>query len=1236
MSPEMNAVLDPARLAELRATGLLDSPAEEAFDRLTRLAARLLDAPVALVSLVDADRQWIKSQFGLASPLAETRETPVRTSCCRHAVAAGETLAIEDARIHPLTASYAESVAYLGAPLRTAEGHVLGTLCVVDQRPRAWTAEHAETLEALAASVSAEIRLRRDLHERQAAEQALSRRNDLLELLRAVGDDANQAATVEEAVAACLERVCSYTGWPVGHACLVDAAGGLVSGRIWHLDGAERYASFRAASEAARFAAGEGLPGRVLATGEPAWGVDVASDPGFIRASAAAECGLHGAFAFPVQARGKVAAVLEFFTESNREPDAAVLDVMRHVGTQMGRVAERAHAQEGLRQSEERTRRIVESAHDAFVAMDAQGRVTDWNARAEQIFGYTRAEAYGRSLAELIIPPEHGARVEQLFREGAKPIVNQRVEVPAIHRAGSTFPVEMTVTPIRVGGSQIYTAFLHDISERKRGQEELRRKEEYFRALIEKASDLITILDIQGMFRYESPAVYELFGYEGEELRGRNAFELIHPDDVGAVLAVFGEILSQPGTSCEVPFRFLHKDGSWRWLGARGTNLLEHPAVGGVVVNSRDITASRAAKEALGESQRMLATLMRNLPGMAYRRRNDDAGWPMEFVSGGAKSLTGYTPAELVPGGTVSYASLVHPGDAEYVRRQVEAALAEGRPFELEYRILTASGEVRWVWEQGLGVRSATDELVALEGFIADVTERKQAEAELVRAKESAEAANRAKSEFLSQMSHELRTPLNSVIGFTNVLRKNKRGALGDQELGFLDRIASNGVHLLGLINDILDLSKVEAGKVEVELAPVALDETVKSIMTELQGAVRDRPIELRALVPTSLATLQADAVKLKQVLINLVGNALKFTERGSVTLAVTTDAAGRPVRIDVADTGVGIPRDRLTAIFQPFEQAEVGTSRRFGGTGLGLAISSSLCELMGYRLQVRSEEGVGSVFSVILAPHAPQPELVPSLVAPAVAVARPAPAQPAETSFLDEGAADFGGRLVLVIDDEADSRILLAHHTEEMGCRTVTAASGEEGLRLARELRPDLITLDLLMPGMNGWNTLRELQADAELRHIPVVVVSVLAGESRRDLDGAAELVDKPVGRGPLLAALRRALARGVQRALVVDGDPVARTAAADLLRADGVEVRMAAHPRAAMRMLDTFSPDLVLLDTPVSVPDGRELIRALHDRSRRGGVAPPVVVAAMHRREPEPVHAGAGAGAGMMIPTG
>jgi PAS domain S-box-containing protein len=1202
-----DSVHDAARLAELRATGLLDSPADPAFDRFTRLAARLLDAPVALVSLVDVDRQFFKSHVGLSEELADKRQTPLTHSYCRHTVASGHTLAIRDARLHPLVAhnpavAEYDAIAYLGAPLRTAEGHVLGTLCVVDNRPRAWSAEQAETLEALAASVSTEIRLLRDLAERRAAEVALGRKNELLELLHAVAADANQAGTLQAAVAACLRRVCAHTGWPVGHAYFMEGDG-LVSSGLWH--GADGFAAFRAATELTRFAAGEGLPGRVLETGRPAWRTDVAADPEFTRAHAAAECGLHGAFAFPVEVRGQVKAVLEFFCGEAGEPEGAVLDVMRHVGTQMGRVAERTLAQEGLRQNEERTRRIVESAHDAFVAIDAEGLVVDWNAQAERTFGWRRDEVYEQPLVDLIIPPaereRHLRAMEELLRTGEGPGLNGRVEVQVMHRGGTVFPVEMTLSPVQVGGSRIFTAFLHDISERKQAQQEVQRKEEYFRALIEKASDLITILNVEGTFIYESPAVYQLFGYEGEELRGRNAFELIHPDDVGAVLATFGVILAEAGTTAAVDFRFLHKDGSWRWLGARGTNLLGHPAVGGVVVNSRDITASRAAEEA----SRRLASIVESSDDAIVSKSLD--GTILSWNSG-AERIYGYTAEEVVG---LPIDLLVPPEAAGDEARILELIRRGERIRHYETVRLRRDGRRIHVSMTVSLIRDAEGNVTSASSISRNITERKRAEAELVRAKETAEAANVAKSEFLSRMSHELRTPLNSVIGFTNVLKKNKRGALGEQELGFLDRIASNGMHLLGLINDILDLAKVEAGKAEVELSTVALDETARTILTELQGAVRDRPVELRTVIPASLAPLEADAVKLKQVLINLVGNAIKFTERGSVTLAVTADAEGRPVRIDVADTGVGIPRDRLAAIFLPFEQAELGTTRRYGGTGLGLAISSSLCDLMGYRLQVRSEEGKGSVFSIILAPHEASAGEAP---APQAALAPPAPV----ASRVEDG-ADFGGRLVLVIDDEADSRLLLTHHAEEFGCRTVTAASGEEGLRMARELRPDLITLDLLMPGMNGWNTLRELRADPELRHIPVVVVSVVAGESRRYLEDADELVDKPVGRGALLSALRRSLARAVSRALVVDADEAVRNAAAELLREDGVEVRTAPHAADALRLLDGFAPDLVLLDIPISVPDGRELIHALHDRTRRAGGAPPVVVAALDRHEEE-----------------
>jgi signal transduction histidine kinase len=235
--------------------------------------------------------------------------------------------------------------------------------------------------------------------------------------------------------------------------------------------------------------------------------------------------------------------------------------------------------------------------------------------------------------------------------------------------------------------------------------------------------------------------------------------------------------------------------------------------------------------------------------------------------------------------------------------------------------------------------------------------------------KVAAEEANRAKSDFLARMSHELRTPLNAVIGFTNVLRRNKHGRLAPDELTYIERIGANGRHLLGLINEVLDLAKVESGRDTAQLAATSLSALVADTIAELDVRASGASVRLQAQLPSGPLEANTDEAKLKQVLINLIGNAIKFTPAaGRVTVRVISDATtGRPARIDVEDTGIGIPPEHIGAIFEAFEQVDTDTSRRFGGTGLGLAISRKLCELMGYELVVRSQVGVGSTFSIVL-----------------------------------------------------------------------------------------------------------------------------------------------------------------------------------------------------------------------------------------------------------------------------
>ena len=596
-----------------------------------------------------------------------------------------------------------------------------------------------------------------------------------------------------------------------------------------------------------------------------------------------------------------------------------------------------------------------------------------------------------------------------------------------------------------------------------------------------------------------------------------------------------------------------------------------------------DITDKHQAEEALEHERFLLRTLMDNLPDRIYFKDRES-----RFLRNSRAHLErfGLTEARQAIGKTdFDFFSEEHARTA-YADEQ--ALMQTGRTVTKEERETWPDGSVSWALSTKLPLRDEAGRIIGTFGISHDITARKNAEEALRVAKEAAEESSRTKSQFLASMSHELRTPLNSVIGFSNILLKNKNHSLTAGELTFLDRIAANGKHLLSLINEILDLSKIEARKIELQIAPVALDELIRETVAQQEGLVRDKPVQLLAELPATVAPFATDASKLRQIIINLIGNALKFTERGSVTVRVVTDPDDHhPLRIDVTDTGIGIPQDKLALIFEAFQQAEAGTARKYGGTGLGLTISQALCRLMGYHITVSSEVGRGSTFSIQLAPTPEVATGIPVVMLPVQPTVRPVKTESA-----------LPGRRVLVIDDEPDSRILLAHMIAECGCQVLSASSGAQGLQMAREYRPDLITLDLMMPSMDGWQVVRAFKADLELSHIPVVIVSVVAAENRGHIFGAVDVLQKPVARQELLDVLQRILPRAQPRVLVVDDDPDVHQMIAAQLQGEVAEIRFAFNGRDALALLEQFTPDLVLLDLMMPVMNGMGFFNALrHD---------------------------------------
>jgi len=864
-------------------------------------------------------------------------------------------------------------------------------------------------------------------------------------------------------------------------------------------------------------------------------------------------------------------------------------------------IVDRERAQRSIKDSEALYHSLVESLPLNIVRKDMEGHLTFANQRFCNELGKSSEEILGKTEFDLF-PAEEAARHKQedarITETGQNIDAVQELRLPGEDRRY----VQVIKTPLRSGAGEVIglQTISWDVTDKHRTEQELQRERDLLHTLLDTIPDRIYFKDEQSRFLRVSRAMLDLFGGKTpSEVIGMTDFHFFGEAHARQAYEDEQRIIRTGRPVIDLVEREDLPDGATRW--ALTTKMPMRNSDGRVIGTfgvSRDITQMKEAEAELRHERDLLHTLLDNSPDRIYFKDRESRflrvsrALLLRHKVRDASEIIGKTDFDLF---TEEHARQAYEDEQRIVRT--------GEPvIGLVEKETMPDGEIRWASTTKMPLKNDQGEIVGTFGISRDITEMKRASEALQVAKEAAEEANQTKSQFLANMSHELRTPLNSIIGFSNILAKNRENRLAESEITFLERILANGKHLLELINEILDLSKIEARKVELETTAVDLGELVRETIEQQEGLVRDRPVQLRHELPDSMAPLHTDSDKLKQVLINLIGNALKFTESGSVTIRVNADSTNhRPFRIDVIDTGIGIPKEKVGAIFQAFQQADTTTARRFGGTGLGLTISRAMCHLMGYRLEVSSEEGKGSTFSILLTGQPVVTDSTPRVVGAVRPVADAPRASETTVNHLK-------GKRVLVIDDEADSRLLLRHTLQEFGCEVVEAPSGEEGLRLARRSHPDLITVDLMMPRMTGAEVVGAIKGDPDLKHIPVVVVSIVSGEHRGHILGAVDLVQKPIVREELLAALQRNLAEGKPRVLVVEDEEDARAVIVSLLRAENLVVRTASNGRQALESLEQWPCDLVLLDLVMPEMDGFAFLKALRAGPHRR--TPPVVV--------------------------
>jgi signal transduction histidine kinase/CheY-like chemotaxis protein len=844
---------------------------------------------------------------------------------------------------------------------------------------------------------------------------------------------------------------------------------------------------------------------------------------------------------------------------------------------------------------------IVDTVREPLLMLDTHLRVRSANRAFYQTFHVTAEETEGRLIYELgngqwdipalrtlledVIPTSSVFNDFEL--EHTFPIIGRRVML-------------LNGRKLRAGShSELLVLAMEDVTERRRSEAEVKAIETYAQNIVDTVREPLLILDATLRVRSGNRAFYETFRVSARETEHRLIYELGNGQwDIPDLRTLLEDIV--PKSSVFNDFELEH----------------DFPGIG------RRVMLLNARRLQAGHHGELLVLAMEDVT----ERRRAEADfkaietYAQNIVDTVREPLLILDPALRVRSGNRAFYETFHVS-AEETEDRLIYELGNGQwdipalrtllediipastvfnDFELAHAFPGIGRRVMLLNARRLQAGHHGELLVL---GLEDVTERRRAEEEVGKAREAAESANKTKSLFLANMSHELRTPLNAILGYSEMLHEEAVERELHDFCADLEKIGAAGKHLLALINDILDLSKIEAGKMELFLESFDVAEMIGEVASTIRPMVEQNANTLEIVLAPDLGAIHADQMKVRQGLFNLLSNAVKFTRAGSITVEAGRERmnGGEWIVFRVADTGIGLGAEQIVKLFQDFTQADASTTRKFGGTGLGLALTRRFCQMMGGDVTVHSVPDQGSVFTIKL---------------PAVVVETSASAV--------EGAAESGGsdagdplppdaRCVLVIDDDPVQRDLMQRFLTREGFHVRVASGGEAGLRLARQLHPVAITLDVMMPDLDGWSVLRTLKADPALRDVPVVMLTMVDDPERGFSLGASDYATKPVDRRSLSQILRKyTCPDGPCPVLLVDDDADARALTRAILEKEGWTVSEAGNGRLALECMERQRPSLILLDLLMPEMDGFAFTERVRRHAEWRSI--PIVVLSAH----------------------